>query len=152
MSLDFSLSFEELEAAQSATTNPYLRDPGKGLQLIASLVGQPRPNVGKAQRQQLPAALHRLINERFIELTSKGSFPGEAQALRELQALEASLENLALFPDLANKTVVGVGVVSAPASRACSTPCSASICYRSRWSQPRRFPVSSPVAKTVSLR
>ena len=109
MSLDFSLSLEELEAAQSATTNPYLRDPGKGLQLIASLVGQPRPNVGKAQRQQLPAALHRLIHERFIELTSKGSFPGEAQALRELQALEASLENLALFPDLANKTVVGVG-------------------------------------------
>lgn len=108
MSLDFSFSLEDLEAAQSATTNPYLSDPGKGLQLIASLVGQPRPGVGQEQ-QQLPAALHRLIHERFIDLTSRGSYPGEAQALRELQALEASLENLALFPDLANKTVVGIG-------------------------------------------
>ncbi len=109
MSLDFSFSLEDLEAAQSATTNTYLSDPGKGLQLIVSLVGQPRPDVGQEQQQQLPATLHRLIHERFIDLTSKGSYPGEAQALRELQALEASLENLALFPDLANKTVVGVG-------------------------------------------
>ncbi|WP_235433100.1 dynamin family protein [Pseudomonas frederiksbergensis] len=61
------------------------------------------------QRQQLPATLHRLIHERFIDLTSKGSYPGEAKALRELQALKSSLDNLALFPDLANKTVVGVG-------------------------------------------
>jgi len=105
MSLDFSLSLEDLEAAQAATGNPYLNDPGKGLQLIASLVGQPK----RGMEQQLPAALHRLIHERFIELTSKASYPGEAQALRELQALEEALENLALFPDLANKTVVGVG-------------------------------------------
>ncbi|AXM95281.1 dynamin family protein [Pseudomonas plecoglossicida] len=105
MSLDFSFSLEELEAAQAATGNPYLNDPGKGLQLIASLVGKPK----RALQQHLPAALHQLIHERFIALASKGSYPGEAQALRELQALEASLENLALFPDLANKTVVGVG-------------------------------------------
>ncbi|MEZ1317718.1 dynamin family protein [Pseudomonas fluorescens] len=109
MSLDFNLSLEDLEAAQSATTNPYLSDPDKGLQLIASLVGQPRPGVGLSQGQQLSATLHRLIHERFIDLTSKGSYPGEAKALRELQALETSLENLALFPDLANKTVIGVG-------------------------------------------
>lgn len=109
MSLDFNFSLEELEAAQAATTNPYLSDSGKGLQLIASLVGQPHTSVGQEQQQQLPAALHRLIHERFIDLTSKGSYPGEAQALRELLVLEASLENLALFPDLANKTVVGVG-------------------------------------------
>ncbi|VVQ35287.1 dynamin family protein [Pseudomonas fluorescens] len=109
MSLDFSFSLEELEAAQSATTNPHLSDPAKGLQLIASLVGRPRQAVGDVRQQQLCTALHRLIHEHFIDLASKGSYPGEALALRELQALEASLANLAQFPDLANKTVVGVG-------------------------------------------
>ena len=109
MSLDFSFSLEDLEAAQAATANPYLSDPVKGLQLIARLVGQSRPDASQEHQRQLPAVLHRLIHERFIELTARGSYPGEAQALRELLALEESLENLALFPDLANKTVIGVG-------------------------------------------
>ncbi|WP_217646309.1 dynamin family protein, partial [Azotobacter beijerinckii] len=109
MSLDFSFSLEDLEAAEAATANPYLNDPAKGLQLIARLVGQSRPDASQEQQRRLLAELHQLIHERFIELTGKGSYPGEAQALRELLALEESLENLALFPDLANKTVIGVG-------------------------------------------
>ncbi|MGV8842787.1 MAG: dynamin family protein [Pseudomonas sp.] len=109
MSLDFNFPLEELEAAEMATANPYLSDPRKGLQLIARLVGQPRPDASQEQQRQLLAELHALIHERFIELAARGSYPGEAQALRELLTLEASLENLALFPDLANKTVIGVG-------------------------------------------
>ena len=108
MSLDFNFSDDELGAAQSATTNPYLSDAAKGMQLIASLVAQARPSREQGQTT-LPAVLHRLIHERFIELAAKGSYPGEAMALRELQALEASLQDLCLFPDLANKTVIGVG-------------------------------------------
>lgn len=109
MSFDFNFSKEELDAAESAAANPYLRDPARGLQLIARLTGKPRRDAIHAGQCQLLAELHTLIHEHFIALTAKGSYPGEAQALRELQALEEALENLALFPDLANKTVVGVG-------------------------------------------
>lgn len=109
MSLDFNFPLEDLEAAEMATANPYLSDPSKGLQLIARLAGQPRPDASQEQQRQLLGELHSLIHDRFIELTAMGSYPGEAQALRKLLALEESLENLALFPDLANKTVIGVG-------------------------------------------
>lgn len=109
MSLDFTISLEELEAAEASTANPYLSDPARGLQLVARLVGQPLPDAVQDQQRDQLARLHDLIHRNFIELTAKGSYPGEAQALRELLALEQSLENLALFPDLASKTVVGVG-------------------------------------------
>lgn len=109
MSLDFNFSLEELEAAEAATTNPYLSQPARGLQLLARLIGHPAPEaVPEAQRAQL-ARLHTLIHQDFIALTARGSYPGEAQALRQLLALEEALENLALFPDLASKSVVGVG-------------------------------------------
>ena len=109
MLLDLSRSPEELDSIQQAVANPYLSEPARGLQLVARLIGQPRPNAIDAQQRESLAKLHRLIHERFIALASRGSYPGEAQALRELLALEESLENLALFPDLANKTIVGVG-------------------------------------------
>lgn len=109
MSLDFNFSLEELEAAEAATANPYLSHPARGLQLLARLIGHPAPEaLQEAQRAQL-ARLHTLIHQDFIALTARGSYPGEAQALRQLLALEEALENLALFPDLASKTVVGVG-------------------------------------------
>lgn len=109
MLLDFTLSAAELAAAENAAANPYLSDPARGLQLLARLIGQPRPDALDARQRQSLAELHRLIHERFIALAARGSYPGEARALRELQALEESLENLALFPDLAKKTIVGVG-------------------------------------------
>lgn len=109
MSLDFNFSLEELEAAEAATANPYLSHTAHGLQLLARLIGHPAPEaVQDAQRAQL-ARLHTLIHQDFIALTARGSYPGEAQALRQLLALEDALENLALFPDLASKSVVGVG-------------------------------------------
>mgnify|MGYP003624785637 CR=1 FL=1 len=106
MTLDIDFSLDELEAAEAATVNPYLSNPEKGLQLLARLLGQPATQ--DTQRAQL-SRLHRLIHQDFIALTANGSYPGEAQALSELQTLEEALENLALFPDLAKKTVVGVG-------------------------------------------
>jgi len=109
MLLDFTLSAAELAAAENAAANPYLSDPARGLQLLARLIGQPCPDALDARQRQSLAELHRLIHERFIALAARGSYPGEARALRELQALEESLENLALFPDLAKKTIVGVG-------------------------------------------
>ena len=109
MSLDFNFSLEELEAAEAATANPYLSNPAKGLELVARLVGQPSADLMQDEQRALLAQLHQLIHTDFIALTSKGSYPGEAQALRELLALEQSLENLALFPDLAQRTIVGVG-------------------------------------------
>lgn len=106
MTLDYDFSLNELEAAEAATANPYLSDPAKGLQLLARLVGQ---SAAEDKQQAQLSRLHRLIHQDFIALAANGSYPGEAQALSQLQALEEALENLALFPDLANKTVVGVG-------------------------------------------
>lgn len=42
MSLDFSSSLEELEAAEAETANPYLADPARGLELITRLIAQPQ--------------------------------------------------------------------------------------------------------------
>ncbi|WP_199052011.1 dynamin family protein [Aquitalea sp. ASV15] len=106
MTLDVIFTLDELEAAEAASANPYLSNPARGLQLLTRLVGQPAAQ--EAQRAQL-ARLHTLIHQDFIALTARGSYPGEAQALRQLLGLEEALENLALFPDLASKTVVGVG-------------------------------------------
>ncbi len=108
MSLDFNFSLEELEAAESATANPYLSDAARGLQLVTRLMAQPGSHSTTQQRQQLQH-LHELVHRRFVALAARDDYPAEAQSYQELIALEQSLEDLAAFPDLANKTVVGVG-------------------------------------------
>ncbi|MFV3290284.1 dynamin family protein [Pseudomonas sp. NY11955] len=108
MSLDFSFSLEELKAAEAAATNPYLADSALGLQLIARLIAQPHHKHPSQQLQQLDQ-LHQLIHQRFVDLVARDAYPAQAQAYRELIALEQSLEDLVAFPDLANKTVIGIG-------------------------------------------
>ncbi len=109
MSLNFSFSVDELEAAATSTANPYLSQPERGLQLVARLVGQPLADAVPSAQRHLLAQLHDLIHTRFLALTAKGSYPGEAHALHGLLTLEQSLQNLTAFPDLARKTIVGVG-------------------------------------------
>ena len=108
MSLDFSFSLEELEAAEAETANPYLADSALGLQLITRLIAQPQGVIHSEHRRQLHR-LHQLIHQSFVNLAARDDYPAEAQAYRELVALEQSLEDLVAFPDLANKTVIGVG-------------------------------------------
>lgn len=105
---NFDFSSDEMTAAEAKTTNPYLIDPAKGLALISRLIAHPPLTANSAQRQQL-AHLHQLIHERFFSLADRDDYPAEAQTVRELLALEESLQDLAVFPDLANKTIVGVG-------------------------------------------
>lgn len=109
LSLDFDLSLESLAEAEAAIANPYLTHPEKGLELVARLIGQPLPDSIQEEQNALLAQLHELIHTDFMTLAEKGSYPGEAQALRELLTLEESLENLALFPDLTQKNIIGVG-------------------------------------------
>ncbi|MFJ3107359.1 dynamin family protein [Pseudomonas putida] len=108
MSLDQTFSLEELEAAEAETANPYLADSALGMQLIARLIAQPHDKRPSQQLQQL-SRLHQLIHQRFVNLVARNAYPAQAQAYRELLALEQSLEDLVAFPDLANKTVIGIG-------------------------------------------
>jgi tRNA U34 5-carboxymethylaminomethyl modifying GTPase MnmE/TrmE len=108
MSLDFNFTLEELEAAEAATANPYLSDPAQGLQLVTRLIAQPGGEASGEKRRQLHR-LHQLIHQSFVSLAARDDYPAEAQAYRELLSLEQSLEDLVAFPDLANKTVIGVG-------------------------------------------
>lgn len=108
MSLEFNFSLEELEVAEAETANPYLADSALGLQLITRLIAQPQGVIPSEHRRQLHR-LHQLIHQSFVNLAARDDYPAEAQAYRELVALEQSLEDMVAFPDLANKTVIGVG-------------------------------------------
>lgn len=105
---NFKLSEKDLAAAETAAANPYLSNPAQGLQLVTQLMAQPRSTASHEQRRQ-QVRLHQLIHQSFVSLAARDDYPAEAQAYRELQTLERSLEDLVDFPDLANKTVIGLG-------------------------------------------
>lgn len=105
---NFDFSTDDLKSAESAIANPYLADPAKGLGLITRLIAHPPPSVTQNQQKHL-SQLHQLIHHDYINLAARDDYPAEAQAFRELLALEESLEDLVIFPDLANKKIVGVG-------------------------------------------
>lgn len=108
MSLDFNFSDEELAALEAETANPYLADPAKGLQLITRLIAQSEASLPSQQRQHFKH-LHNLIHQSYVSLSARDTCPTEALNYRDLIALEDALEDLVAFPDLANKTVVGIG-------------------------------------------
>ena len=107
-SLDFTFTPEALAQAEAATVNPYLADPKQGLALVTRLIAHPPAAPAAGQRAHL-ARLHQLIHERFVSLAARDDHPGAVLAHRKLLALEASLQDLVSFPDLANKSIVGVG-------------------------------------------
>ena len=53
--------------------------------------------------------MHQLIHHDFVKTAARDDYPAGVEAFSKLLALEESLEDLSHFPDLANKTVVGVG-------------------------------------------
>lgn len=108
MSLDFKFSEDELTTAESETANPYLTDPAKGLQLLTRLIAQPDTLLPSVQRQHFKH-LHNLIHQGYLSLSTRDTCPTEAVNYRDLIALQDTLQDLVAFPDLANKTVVGIG-------------------------------------------
>lgn len=102
---DFVIPDDLLDAVEAETANPYLTDPGAGMRLIARLLAAPgaAPAAGEAV-----ARLRRLIHEEFAEIVPFCG-PSGARVARDLAAIGASIEELALFPDLGNKVVVGIG-------------------------------------------
>lgn len=107
MSLDFTFSDEELDAVQGEA-NPYLADPAKGMELITRLIAQPKAAACSGERQHFKH-LHDLIHQSYVSLSALDTCPTEALNYRDLITLEGALEDLAAFPDLANKTVIGIG-------------------------------------------
>lgn len=101
---DFILSDDD--HAQLAHANPYLAHPAHGLRLLTELVGRPPLGLGDEAAQALDK-LHRLVHEDYLDLGD--GHPGAARMFRTLDQLVQSLEELVFFPDLANKTVVGIG-------------------------------------------
>lgn len=102
---DFIIPDDLLDAAEAASANPYLTDPAAGMGLIARLLAAP---AGASAATEQLARLHQLIHQEFAGIVPFCGPPGAAAA-RELAAIGESIEELALFPDLANKVVIGVG-------------------------------------------
>lgn len=104
-SILFELSDDDLESLQDHQ-NPYLSRPEKGLALLTALVGRPSQQVNNIAAQKF-SELHALVDDDYLKLGD--GYPETALVFRELGALVDSLEELVLFPVLANKTVVGIG-------------------------------------------
>jgi TPR repeat protein len=102
---DFFIPDDILDAAEAATANPYLSDPAEGMGLIARLLAAPAAASAGAEARE---RLRRLIHEDFTAIVPFCG-PSGAGVARELAAIGESIEELALFPDLANKVVVGIG-------------------------------------------
>jgi len=102
---DFVIPDELLDAVEAATANPYLTNPAAGMGLIARLLAAPATTSAAAESL---VRLHQLIHQDFAEIVPFCG-PSGAAGARELAAIGESLEELALFPDLANKVVIGIG-------------------------------------------
>lgn len=101
---DIVIPDEFLDEEEAASANPYLVDPAEGMGLIARLLAEPvAASVGAEARERLRTLID--------DFATMAPFCGQsgATALYELSAIRKSIEELALFPDLANKTVVGIG-------------------------------------------
>lgn len=102
---DFVIPDDVLDAAEAETANPYLADPVAGMGLIARLLATSDAVPVSAEPV---ARLRRLIQEDFAEIVPFCG-PSGARVVRDLAAIGASIEELALFPDLGNKVVIGIG-------------------------------------------
>lgn len=102
---EFVIPDDLLDAAQAASANPYLSNPALGMGLIARLLAAPATALVATGPL---ARLRQLIHEEFAAIVPFCG-PSGVTAARELAAIAASIEELALFPDLANKVVVGIG-------------------------------------------
>lgn len=102
---DFIIPDDLLDEAEAADVNPYLADPAAAMGLISRLLSA--PTTGPAAAEPL-ARLRRMVQEDFTAVVPDRG-PAAMAAARELAAIVDSIEELALFPDLANKITVGVG-------------------------------------------
>jgi TPR repeat protein len=102
---DIVIPEEFLDEEETASANPYLVDPAEGMGLIARLLAAPvTASAGAEARERLRT----LIDEGFAGIAPFCG-PSGATAMHELAAIRESIEELAVFPDLANKAVVGIG-------------------------------------------
>jgi TPR repeat protein len=102
---DFDIPDDLLDAVEAASANPYLTNPAAGMGLIARLLAAPAP---LSAAEEPLAHLRQLIHQEFDRIVPFCG-PSGAAAARELVSIGQSIEELALFPDLANKLVVGIG-------------------------------------------
>lgn len=103
---------EEQAQMQKKSQNSYLANPQAGLDLLARLLSSPEdinPDENKKLAKTKLTELKRLIAEDFTELCKQDNLPNEAEMHGKLNEAIEGLCELVSFPDLANKTVVGIG-------------------------------------------
>lgn len=103
MNLDPILFSEEELAAALEESNRYLADPRQGLALLVRLAS------GGAAPDPALAALDALIEVRLPALAARSRTALAPDVLQGLRACRAAIGETLSFPDLANKTVVGIG-------------------------------------------
>lgn len=102
---DLVIPDDLLDEVEAADVNPYLADPAAAMGLIARLLATP-VNVSAAAGPL--AQLRKLVQEDFASVAPERGAAAMAGE-RELAAIVDAVEELALFPDLANKITVGIG-------------------------------------------
>lgn len=87
--------------------NPFLKDPRKGMELVASLIAKTY-SAEPALAQKL-SVVRNLIEKEFLALCKHDNYPDEAGMYRRLQKAMEDLEDLTDFNVLATRNVIGVG-------------------------------------------
>lgn len=86
--------------------NTYLINPKRGIKLISKLL-ETKPansNIGKLYED-----LCSLIDNEYMEFADQDDLPNEAEMLDRLNKLRNKLENAIMFPEMLNKTIIGIG-------------------------------------------
>lgn len=102
---DIVIPDDLLDEVEAADANPYLADPAAAMGLIARLLAAP---LAASAASSPLAQLRKLVQDDFASVAPDRG-PAAMAGGRELAAIVDSVEELALFPDLANKITVGIG-------------------------------------------
>lgn|GEM_PF-447868 len=86
--------------------NIYIEDAKKGLGLISKLQSV-NENISEIEKKF--NYLEKLLEEDYLELVNKSSYPEEAKAYKEIVKTQKKIEEMIKFSFLANKHIVAVG-------------------------------------------
>jgi GTPase Era involved in 16S rRNA processing len=86
--------------------NEYLNDPKRGLELISDLL-MVRPS--NSNIDKLFSNFCEIIDKDYMEFADQDDLPNEAEMYDRLIKIKEKIENAIKFPEMLNKTIVGIG-------------------------------------------
>ena len=86
--------------------NPYLIDPKKSLELISNLLDT-KPSNSKIDL--LFSKFCEIIEKDYMEFADQDDLPNEAEMYDKLIKIKEKVENAIKFPEMLNKTIIGIG-------------------------------------------